>query len=83
MTARLRFFTLLCVLSLAILAAAQGVTIATIDQALGRAGQKTGDVYRVRFPRTDLHVSVNGLAINQDWRSARGRLSSEPTTMPW
>lgn len=63
MTARLRFFILVCVLSLPILVRAQGVTTAAIDQALGRAGQKTGDVYRVSFPRTDLHVSVNGLAI--------------------
>ena len=63
MTARLRFFTLLCVLSLPILAAAQGMSTAPIDQALGRSGQKTGDVYRVSFPRTDLHVSVNGVAI--------------------
>jgi Domain of Unknown Function (DUF1259) len=63
MTAKLRFFTLMCVLSLPILVRAQGVTTATIDQALGRSGQKTGDVYRVSFPRTDLHVSVNGLAI--------------------
>lgn len=63
MTAKLRLFTLICVLSLPILVRAQGVTTATIDQALGRSGQKTGDVYRVSFPRTDLHVSVNGLAI--------------------
>src|SRR6202011_4284572 len=60
---RLRFFILLCVWSLPIVVYAQGVTPATIDQALGRSGQKTGDVYRVGFPRTDLHVSVNGLAI--------------------
>ena len=63
MTVKLRFFTLLCVLSLPNLLRAQGVTTATIDQALGRSGQKTGDVYRVSFPRTDLHVSVNGLGI--------------------
>src|SRR6266404_3818373 len=63
MTAKLRFFTSLCVLSLPILLRAQGVSTAPIDQALGRSGQKTGDVYRVSFPRTDLHVSVNGLAI--------------------
>ena len=63
MTARLRFFTLLCVLSLPNLLRAQGVTTTPIDQILGRSGQKTGDVYRVSFPRTDLHVSINGLAI--------------------
>ena len=63
MTARLRFFTLLCVLSLPNLLRAQGVTTTPIDQILGRSGQKTEDVYRVSFPRTDLHVSVKGVAI--------------------
>src|ERR1700756_4778177 len=63
MTARLCFFTLVCVLSLPILVRGQGVSTAAIDQALGRSGQKTGDVYRVGFPRSDLHVSVKGLAI--------------------
>jgi hypothetical protein len=42
---------------------AQGLDPAKIDQALGRSGQLIGDVYRVGFPRTDLHVSVHGLAI--------------------
>jgi hypothetical protein len=63
MMARLRTFGLICVLLVPMLVRAQGVTPATIDQALGRPGQKMGDVYRVGFPRTDLHVSVNGLAI--------------------
>ena len=34
--------------------AAQGLDTARIDQALGRSGQKTGEVYKVSFPRTDL-----------------------------
>jgi len=63
MIARLRFLTLICVLTLPTLLRAQGVTTAPIDQALGRSGQKTGDVYRVSFPRTDLHVSLKGVAI--------------------
>jgi Domain of Unknown Function (DUF1259) len=63
MIARLRFLTFICVLTLPSLLRAQGVTPAPIDQALGRLGQKTGDVYRVSFPRTDLHVSVKGVAI--------------------
>lgn len=63
MTSRLRFFILSCMLSLPILLRAQGVTTGPIDQVLGRSGQKMGDVYRVGFPRTDLHISVNGLAI--------------------
>ncbi len=41
----------------------QGLNISAIDQALGRSGQKAGDVYRVGFPRTDLHVVVQGVSV--------------------
>ena len=44
-------------------AAAQGLDTAKIEQALGRPGQKMGEIYRVGFPRTDLHVTVRGVAI--------------------
>ncbi len=63
MIANLRLLTFILVLTLPTLVCAQGVTTAPIDQALGRSGQKTGEVYKVSFPRTDLHVSVHGLAI--------------------
>lgn len=43
--------------------AAQGLDTSKIDDALGRAGQKSGDVYRLGFPRTDLHVTVAGVDI--------------------
>jgi hypothetical protein len=43
--------------------AAQGLDTAKIDEAMGRSGQKTGDVYRLGFPRTDLHVSIAGVDI--------------------
>jgi hypothetical protein len=36
---------------------------AAIDQALGMPGQMQGDVYRVGLPRTDLKVTVHGIAI--------------------
>jgi hypothetical protein len=54
---------LVLMLVLPVFVAAQGIDTAKIDQALGRSGQKTGDVYKLGFPRTDLHVSVHGLAI--------------------
>src|SRR6266849_3943008 len=54
---------LILILVFPIAAAAQGLDVTNIDQALGRSGQKMGDVYKVGFPRTDLHVSVHGLAI--------------------
>jgi len=63
MITRLRCLTAFCVLLLPIIVRAQGVTSGPIDQALGRSGQKTGEVYKVSFPRSDLHVSVHGVAI--------------------
>lgn len=53
--------TLVALLPLSV--AAQGVDTAKIDAQLGRSGQKIGDIYKVGFPRADLHVSVHGLAI--------------------
>src|SRR5450631_3225249 len=43
--------------------AAQGLDTSKLDDTLGRSGQKTGDVYRVGFPRTDLHVTVGDVTI--------------------
>ena len=43
--------------------AAQGLNAGKIDEVLGRPGQKSGDVYRVGFPRTDLHVVAGGVDI--------------------
>ncbi len=63
MITRLRCLLVLCLLLLPTLIRAQGVTPGPIDEVLGRSGQKTGDVYKVSFPRSDLHVSVHGLAI--------------------
>src|SRR5690349_10604378 len=63
---RLLIASLMLVLSIA--AAAQALDTSKldtskIDQILGRSGQKMGDVYKVGFPRTDLHVVVEGLTI--------------------
>jgi len=60
-TIRLLLATLLSVLPC--LVQSQSLNTSALDQALGRSGQKTGEVYKVGFPRTDLHVSVHGLAI--------------------
>ena len=53
-----------------------------IDQVLGRSGQKMGDVYRVGFPRTDLHVVVEGLAIKPGLAWDHGPHSLELITAP-
>lgn len=55
------FMILMYCLPLAV--SAQGLDTAKIDQALGRSGQKVGNVYKVGFPRTDLHVVVDGVVI--------------------
>jgi hypothetical protein len=63
MITRLRFFILTCVLSFPLVVRGQELNTAAIDQALGRSGQKTGNIYKVSFPRTDLKVSINGLEL--------------------
>jgi hypothetical protein len=42
---------------------AQSLDSTKIEQIFGRTGQKTGDVYKIGFPRTDLHVVVEGISI--------------------
>ena len=44
-------------------AQASSLDTAAIQQAIGKAGQLTGDVYKVTFPRTDLHVTRDSVAI--------------------
>src|SRR6185437_146881 len=58
-----RFLILISILFVPISVLAQGLDTAKIDQAVGRSGQKLGDVYKVGFLRTDLHVLVHGVAI--------------------
>lgn len=50
-------------LGLATAANAQQSKWKDIDATLGRAGTVTGDVHRYAFPRTDLHVTLDGVAI--------------------
>src|SRR5205085_11992679 len=60
---KLRILILSILLSCSVMLAAQGLDTAKIDEAMGRSGQKTGDVYRLGFPRTDFHVSIAGVEI--------------------
>jgi hypothetical protein len=53
----------LVLLALPALLSAQGLSTVKIDESLGRSAQQSGDVCRVGFPRTDLHVSVAGMEI--------------------
>lgn len=58
-----RLLMCLSLLAFPIATNAQSLDVSKIDQALGRSGQKAGDVYRVGFPRTDLHVVVQGVSV--------------------
>jgi uncharacterized protein DUF1259 len=60
---KLRLLILSVAISLPMIVAAQSLDTAKIDEAMGRSGQQTGDVYRLGFPRTDLHVSVGGVDV--------------------
>src|SRR5438270_13205635 len=60
---RNRILVLSTLLAWSTILAAQGLDTAKIDEAMGRSGQKTGDVYRLGCPRTDLHVSIAGVEI--------------------
>ena len=63
MIPRIQFLLLLAALALPAWLSAQGVDSSKIDQVLGRSGEKAGEVYKVTFPRSDLHVLVHGLSI--------------------
>jgi hypothetical protein len=43
--------------------AQQPLDTAAIQQAIGKGGQLSGDVYKVTFPRSDLHVTRDGVVI--------------------
>lgn len=57
--------TVLAVVTLSAVQRNQGAALntAAIDQALGLTGQMQGAVYRIGIPRTDLSVTVHGIAI--------------------
>ncbi len=58
-----RLSMVISILVFPIAVSAQGLDTAKVDRMLGRSGQTMGDVYRVGFPRTDLHVVDHGVAI--------------------
>ena len=60
---KLRILILSVILSLPVMLAAQSLDTTKIDEAMGRSGQKTGDIYRLGFPRTDLRVSIGSVEI--------------------
>ncbi len=62
MLMRIQFIVLLAI-ALIGLSPAQTLDTAGIEHALGRPGQQTGNIYKVSFPRTDLHVRLQGVTL--------------------
>jgi Domain of Unknown Function (DUF1259) len=50
-------------MTIGISANAQEIDWKKVDDALGRSAAVTGDVHRYGFPRSDLHVTLDGVAI--------------------
>ena len=44
-------------------ASAQEIDWKKVDEAMGRTAAVSGDVHRYGFPRTDLHVTLDGVTI--------------------
>jgi hypothetical protein len=63
MRALQQFVIALSILVVPATALGQGLDPSPIDQTFGRSGQKSGEVYKLSFPRTDLQVAVNDVAI--------------------
>lgn len=45
------------------LVAAQTIDKSKLEQVFGRPGSQIGEIYKFGFPRTDLHVKVQGVAV--------------------
>src|SRR5215208_3217130 len=63
MSAKVKIVTLLAVMAFATPAGATGINWDSVGRALGKTGTVMGDVYRVGFPRTDLKVTLDGVAL--------------------
>jgi hypothetical protein len=50
-------------MTIGISADAQEIEWKNVDDALGRSAAVTGDVHRYGFPRSDLHITLDGVAI--------------------
>jgi hypothetical protein len=72
-------------LGIPILSPGQELDTSKVDQVFGRSGQKSADAYKVSFPRSDLKVTLQGVAIKPglalgSWAGFSGS-DSEATVM--
>ena len=59
------------------------VDTARIEQAIGKAGEAKGDVYKISLPRTDLLVTVNNVQVKPGF-ALGSRIAFKPTAqVPW
>src|SRR5947207_10294942 len=56
-------FFVAAAMTIGVPAHAQEIDWKKVDDALGRSAAVTGDVHRYGFPRSDLHVTLDGVAI--------------------
>jgi len=64
-------------------ASAADIDWSKIDQAIGKKGsEQPGGVHKYGLPRSDLQVTVDGVATNRRWRSARGSLFNPQAMVP-
>ena len=55
-----------------------------IAAALGKSGtEMPGGVYRIGLPRTDLHVTLDGVELSRGSPSARGLPFGTTAALPW
>ena len=70
----MRAFHVLAISALVTMATAvhaQEIDWKKVDEAAGRTGAVTGDVHRYGFPRTDLQVTLDGVAIRPAFAPGR------------
>jgi len=54
-----------------------------VDAALGKTAAVSGEVHRYGIPRSDLHVTLDGVAINSALALGDGSHSCRCTARPW
>ena len=54
-----------------------------VDTAIGKTAAVSGEIHRYGLPRSDLNVTLDGVAIKPTLRSAVGSPSRQCTAKPW
>jgi hypothetical protein len=79
MNRKLALLTLVAVAALPVFANAADIDWKKVDAALGKTAAVTGEVHRYGLPRSDLHVTLDGVTIKprpRAWRMGRIRTNA-------